>query len=349
MTIHDDARAAAEAVYDAELARRTALVDASAEQLETVTLDRDRLAAALAASEDDLAAARARIAALEAGKSRPLVSVYSGMTGASDDPFVSALAGALTAGTSYYTGSAYKAGVFTLTALDKARIARGAALFVTYSASVGTPYTDWADVAEGKADDQFRALATVLKDAPAGSSFSFANEPETRVAQKNQRDNGRNRPEDFAAAHRHVVEVMRQIAPKLDYRWWIAGGKTDAEMEKYYPGDAWVDSIGYDPYVWSWNAPTTTASEKYAPVAQWLRSRSWGKGKPLGLSETGFDVSKHGEAAASAFWASVPQAVADLDLRFVTFFNRGEWTTFPNTKPTAWAGYVAAMKQISGR
>lgn len=355
MGILEKACAAAEKVIQDELDRcredGEAATSALQAELDRTVSDRDRLAASLSLVERELASALARISELEAltpPAKRPLVGVYSGMQANADDPFVTGMGDALTSGTSYYTGSAYRNGVFTLTALDKARVARGAALFVTYSASTGSPYTDWADIAEGKVDDQFRALARALAAAPAGSSFSFANEPETRVAQKNQRDNGRNRPEDFAAAFRRTVDVMRPIAPDLDFRWWIAGGKTDAEMERYYPGDAWVDSIGYDPYVWGHNPASTTALQKYSPVAKWLRSRSWGKGKPLGLSETGFDVQKHGESAAAAFWATVPQAVRDLDLRFVTFFNRGEWTTFPTTTPTAWAAYVAAMKEISG-
>lgn len=301
-----------------------------------------------------------------------VVAFYDGTVDGADDVAWNALGSSLGAAVSYYTPNAKQGGQYVLRSWDQTRIARGILPIihlqsVAWNASVGAnvQYYPWADVAAGLHDDEFIQWANALKDAPEGISFSFDGEPEVRLeagshqpvpnpnspvttwpAGWTQNGDGKNTPAAYAAAQRRIYDLMHPIAPNVDYRYWFAGHLRNAYMESFYPGDAYVDSIGIDPYVWLHNPASTTPRQKYEPIVNWIRSRSWGQGKPIGISETGIDTG-HGETAGVAFWQGMPQACADLELSWVTLYNRSNWRITPSTYPQSWAAYVAAMQQIA--
>lgn len=280
------------------------------------------------------------------------VGVYNGPYAADDTPFVTALGPAMTAISCYLNNSQMSgsggSAVFNLGARETAAVGRGNKLFVTYSASAGGsgPLTPWAEIAAGTHDWRFAAFANMLATLPLGSTFSFANEPEVRAAGSQNPPGSGNLPTDFAAAWRRIHGIMAPIAPNIRWVWWISGTKLDTTMEQYYPGNAYVDAIGIDPYLWAHNSPTMTPTQKYTGPVNWCRTR-W-PSKPIGISETGADVLVHGDAVGVNWWNGVPAAVETLGLEWVTFFSRGEWRLNLGGTPNSWAAYVAAMQQIRG-
>src|SRR5690606_26435741 len=161
-----------------------------------------------------------------------------------------------------------------------------------------------------------------------------------------QNDDGYNTPAWYAAAQRRIYDVMHPIAPNLDYRFWFAGHERSSYMESFYPGDEYVTSIGIDPYVWAHNPGTMTAYEKFQPIAIGMRSRSWGQGNLIGISETGIDTS-HTTANQVYFWQSMPAAVRDLCLTYVIFYCRSNWHITQTSNPAVWEAYMEEMHEIA--
>lgn len=394
MTLHEAAEAARRKVYDdaiaglqqsatdaafaldqarAALADEQAVVESLRRALAVVSTDRDAAQQVIVERDALIAELRARIAELEAGqpptRRRCLVGVYNGTEMGADDPFFNALGPALGSATSYYTTSAKvwlpaeKRSEFRLREWDVQRIQRGI-LPVIHFQSMQPKQTQthaWADVAAGLHDADFIQWAHALKDTPAGTSFSFDAEPEVRIEQGSHQqlpDNGKNTPEHYAAALRRIHDVMHPIAPNVDYRFWFAGHRRDAYMERFYPGDAYVDSITFDPYVWKHDHKVQRINgvdvkipahprEKYQPIVDWLRSRSWGKGKPIGITETGIDKDVYTDDDIATFWSRIPAVVDELGLEVFVFYNRSNWQITATSHPKAWAAYLAAMRQIA--
>ena len=148
-----------------------------------------------------------------------------------------------------------------------------------------------ADVANGKQDEVFRRIATLLLDNGRGNSI-------VRIGWE---ANGAWFPwnatsdtaEDYRAAFRQVVSVMKQQAPDLVFDFDIGcgvqlRGQKDrlAALELLYPGDDVVDLIGCDTYDWhhtksvdeeSWAATQRPKdSPGIADVADFARARNKG-------------------------------------------------------------------------
>jgi beta-mannanase len=300
-----------------------------------------------------------------------LVGIYNGTSDGADDLFYNEMGSTIKLATSYYTVAAKVAGAWVLRSWDLTRISRGISptihvQSVSLNTSLGqqVQWFPWDGVAAGDYDTEWTQWANALVDAPPGTSFSFDGEPEVRLEAGShqpvpnpnspvgwpagwpQNDGGHNTPSTYAAAVRRIYDVMHPIAPNIDYRFWMAGHERSTYMEGFYPGDAYVDSIAIDPYVWLHNSSSTTPKQKYEPIVNWLRGRSWGQGKPIGIGETGIHTG-HGDTAGAAFWSGMPTAVRDLDLSFVTFYNRSSWTITPSTFPLSWSSYVDAMTEIA--
>lgn len=302
-----------------------------------------------------------------------VVAIYNGTTDGADDIFYDALGPALGAGVSYYTPNAKVGGTYVLRSWDLTRISRGYVPYIHLqsvawndAAGANVQYYPWQKVAEGEYDTDFAQMANALKDCPPGTAFAFDGEPEVRLGASShqpvpnpnspttswpegwpQNGDGYNTPAWYAAAQRRIYEVMHPIAPNLDYRFWFAGHERSTYMESFYPGDEYVTSIGIDPYVWAHNPGTTTPYQKYEPIVSWIRSRSWGQGKPIGISETGIDTG-HTTANQVNFWSNMPSAVRDLNLAYITFYCRSNWQITPTSNPTVWDAYVEAMQEIAG-
>ena len=284
-----------------------------------------------------------------------LVGVYSGMPSDSDSYFENLLGPALTLGSSYYVPTNRPSnGMWNLAALDVHRIAEGRALQVGVASRMGSVQNDtfqswatWKSISEGDNDADFIRWANLLKDLTVPVSFSLDIEPDTIALNGSLPSDGNWEPEHYAAAYRRIYGIMKAIAPNISIRWWIGGSNQNAWMQRFWPGGAYVDSIGVDPYLWAHNDPATTPTQKYTPFVNWVRALPGAASIPVGLSETGFDLDAHGDAAGAVWWSGLPTAVQILNLAFIVFFDRGEWVIDDST-PLARDAYANAMRQISG-
>ena len=99
----------------------------------------------------------------------------------------------------------------------------------------------------------------------------------------------------FAAYWRRIVDVMRSVpGADFQYDWTPLAGNTNADVERAYPGDDYVDFIGLDAY--------DTTGVRSSPEARWadLRDRRYGlawhrdfaaaHGKPMTFPEWGLSV-----------------------------------------------------------
>jgi hypothetical protein len=148
----------------------------------------------------------------------------------------------------------------------------------------GTPLTD---VAHGLHDFEFgvaaRAIAAAQPDAVIRIGWEMNGDWFAWSAIGKETD--------YIAAYRRVVGVFRAISPRFVFDWCVGGALDDMPVERAYPGDDVVDTIGMDIY--------DTLSEK--PVAahwredvleapyglRWLETFSRSHGKRMSLGEWG--------------------------------------------------------------
>ena len=170
-----------------------------------------------------------------------------------------------------------------------------------------------ADIAEGKQDETFRQIATLLLQNGRGNTI-------IRIGWE---ANGAWFPwnatvetaDDYKGAFRRVVGVMRAQAPDLVFDFDIGcgvklRGQTDRldAITKLYPGDDVVDLIGCDTYDWhhtkttdakSWEATQRpNDSPGIADVADFARAR----GKGLSYPEWGIASPAEGGAGDNPYF-----------------------------------------------
>lgn len=100
-------------------------------------------------------------------------------------------------------------------------------------------------------------------------------------------------PAAYRAAFRHIVGIVRPLAPRVKFEWNIAGlsvHPNPATLDAYWPGDDVVDLIGYQIYAESWrNTETLMRSGITANRDQWAIGWNWalnfalGRGYPASL------------------------------------------------------------------
>lgn len=178
----------------------------------------------------------------------------------------------------------------------------------------------WASIAAGRTDPTIRAEAHRLSALGRPVLVSFSHEPEL-----NYRDHGA--LSDFAAAFRHVVTVSKQSgASNVKWVWDLMGLSDPVWRQRYpslWPGAAYVDWIGWDPYnaagckQRSWQSFSQTVT----PFYQWLQGQSFAAGKPFMLAEYG-TVEGTSPAAKADWFAAVPAALHDLPrLKALVYFD----------------------------
>ena len=203
----------------------------------------------------------------------------------------------------------------------------------------------WAAIGRGDQDATIRAEAARLARVGHEVFVSFSHEPELHYGTHGT-------TADFAAAFRRVVTVSRQ-AGATNVRWvWDVMGLADPVWHDRYrtlwPGSAYVDWIGWDPYnsgncqhrAWRSFADTVT------PFYDWLQGQAFAAGKPFMLAEYG-SVEGSSPAAKADWFSSIPAVVAGLPrLKALVYFNlpappgNCDWLTA--TSPRS-AGAFAAL------
>lgn len=214
---------------------------------------------------------------------------------------------------------------------DRALIADGRWLAVCWSSRLRTAGTSatWADVAAGRYDALITAQARRLASAgPILVGYDNEMDGHLRIASSGPLSN-------YPAAFRHIRGIVKPIAPNVIWVWCPSGNNLTAAVADCYPGDAYVDWVCYDPYdpVLSKGGPLAT----YRPFPEWLASQGIGRGKPLGICETGFhrDLDESGDAGA--WLAAVPAALARLDIKMWLWFNSTGGLGDTSIAPGSWA------------
>lgn len=191
----------------------------------------------------------------------------------------------------------------------------------------GDDRVPWAAVTSGKYDAALLKWANAVKAYPSNVIMSFNHEPETTANQV------LGTADDFIAAWRHVHDFF--AAHDVTNTTWdltMTAGPyhvktTDRRYwAKWYPGDAYVDSIGVDAYNWYgchtgtkhpiWKEVSTIAG----PALETARNL----GKKFSLPEFGSNVDS-ADAARKARWlGNVHSWVAANSADFVGiwYFNK---------------------------
>jgi Glycosyl hydrolase family 26 len=120
--------------------------------------------------------------------------------------------------------------------------------FINWKPSKGGTPIPWSRIASGAEDDVIKARADAIKAFGKPMYLTFHHEPENDLSAFGT-------PQDFAAAYRHIVEVMRaRGVTNVAFVWTMMAasftGGTSAEAASFYPGDDVVDLIGSDGYNW---------------------------------------------------------------------------------------------------
>jgi hypothetical protein len=178
------------------------------------------------------------------------------------------------------------------------RIVRVDFEWTTAMVDAGYPRSSlWRLTAAGEYDTILRELLP-----GAGRLASWCHEADLSSEQ-----GGAGTPEEFAQMWRHVITIAREVTPETLWFWNMSGGRggdvagywgtdvTDEGSTGFYPGHAYVDFVGWDPFDWYGvrdKARTSFASAvtKFGRVAwyeKWIGtdrdSPSW---RPLMIGET---------------------------------------------------------------
>lgn len=91
----------------------------------------------------------------------------------------------------------------------------------------------------------------------------------------------------YQAAHRRIVGILRARAPRVRIEWnfvLTSSHPPQGRLEEYYPGDDWVDLLGYQAYAEKWRS---TESQMRSGVAQNRSSAigwNWARDFALGVN-----------------------------------------------------------------
>jgi len=157
-----------------------------------------------------------------------------------------------------------------------------------------------AEGASGKFDDQFRQLAqTLIKNGFANSiirlGWEFNGGWYPWAAKKD--------PQNWVKYWQRIVTTMRSVpGAAFLFDWCAAQGYQQIPASDVYPGDEYVDVIGYDLYNQIWLKETPTPEKRWNELVtqsyglNWLSDFATKHGKPISIPEwaTGTRPDGHG-------------------------------------------------------
>ena len=134
------------------------------------------------------------------------------------------------------------------------------------------------------------------------------------------------KPEVYIKSYQRFVDLCRKESDDIQYMWSPLGFK---EMEKYYPGDDYVDVIGLSVFgLQPWEKKILGKERSFREILEPRYARALPFGKPVVVSELGFS----GDAAYVEKWENdVRQDLEGFDeLRAVIYFNQLEVYPWPD-------------------
>ena len=236
------------------------------------------------------------------------------------------------------------------TADDKAMINSGHILAVEWEprAFSSSTYYTYSDILAGIYDSNIDSEATRIKALGSTKIFlSFEGEPEDNPEQGT--------PAQYNASWQYVYNKFKADGvTNVIWAWNVMGNSSSLQ---FYPGDAFVDWIAYDPYNWykcnnhvngSWMSPQATFQSFYD-----LLNSSSGPGhqyssKPYMITETGSDENDADPTAKENWFKALPSVFQALpNLKILLYYdtdhtasNSCSWNI--NSSPNALAGYIVA-------
>jgi Glycosyl hydrolase family 26 len=199
----------------------------------------------------------------------------------------------------------------------------------------------WADIAAGVYDSSVILPEAARLKAWAQPVFmDFDHEME---GQDRLKDGS---PAEYIAAYQHIHDVFdSQGVTNVIWVWTSTGWLANVDrIAATYPGDAYVDWIGYDPYNFytcngsAWETPTQIVE----PFYNWLMSNGHGN-KPFMLGEYGSVATS---TATGAWYGGVVPALKGLpNIKAVMEWNSETSTACDfrvTTQPTILAGFTQA-------
>jgi beta-mannanase len=156
----------------------------------------------------------------------------------------------------------------------------------------------------------------------------------------------------YVAAFRHIHDRMvADGAKNVIWVWTVTGYQAhDADFKLLYPGNAYVDWIGWDPYNFAachkegWK----TFNQTIDPFYQWLESNGYGS-KPFILPEYGTVIDSSNSAAAATWFKGIPASLASHpNLKAVSEFDdtAGGCNTELQLGPGEMTAFGAATKAV---
>lgn len=178
-------------------------------------------------------------------------------------------------------------------------------------------------ILNGYYDGNMRAICRVLGQLQSPVSVRWGHEME--------RNDGQFiwsgwKPEDYIDAFHRMIDVCRAEAPNINVIWSPAG---DEGLEKYYPGDDYVDLVGVSIFGFEpWEKAILGKTRSYQEILDAVYPRVAVFGKPVLVAELGYS----GSAAYVEGWEnSVRQPQPDKPaLSGVVYFDQQEVYPWPN-------------------
>jgi hypothetical protein len=212
--------------------------------------------------------------------------------------------------------------------------------------STGVPVR-WSDIAAGRYDAS--VIDPVAQRIKAFGKPMFLNfEPE--MDNKFGRASGT--PAQYVAAYRHIHTVFaRRGVTNVVWVWTVTGySGHDSLYPAMYPGDAYVDWIGYDPYNFGscngdpWHNANTVIDRFY----KWLMSNGHAN-KPFMLNEYGTVPDPSNPDATAKWYQGLPAALAlHPNIKAVDEFDEpfGGCDSSLTVDPGELAAFAAAGKSV---
>ena len=189
-------------------------------------------------------------------------------------------------------------------------LGRDRTLFLSWQARVSDTNTNlkWADIADGKYDERFvRTAARRVKAYGEPMFIGFDIEFDRLTGSKGP-------VSDYVRAYRHIWRVFEDEGVDNVAWAWVPTGYVgygnDQRMLDGYPGDKFVDWVGYDPYNFykcngtSWKTFEQTISRGY----NWLKANGLGH-KPIILSEYGTQYDANHPNRSKKWYQDIPEVL----------------------------------------
>lgn len=166
----------------------------------------------------------------------------------------------------------------------------------------------WRDITAGKYDESIiKPAAQRIKDFGKPVFVDFDHEAE------GQRNPNQGSGADYIAAWRHIYNIFKaESVTNVTWVWVHVGWIGHASIIKqFYPGDQYVDWIGYDPFNYyycksnPWRSPGVAIGTWY----NWLQQNGFDD-KPIMLAEYGTAADPANEWAQAEWYRNLPDALA---------------------------------------